>query len=69
MALLSSSSDILAFAATCRSWRAALVSFPSTLSCNVPLSACSHTSIILIVVTAVSTTVFCTTASGSSLIL
>ena len=36
IALLSSSNDIIAFAATCRSWRAAFTSFPSTLSCNVP---------------------------------
>ncbi|XP_021305565.1 uncharacterized protein LOC110431173 [Sorghum bicolor] len=55
MALLSSSSDILA-------------SFPSTLSFS-HLSACIHTSIILIVVTAASSTVFSTTARGSSLIL
>jgi len=36
IALLSSSNDIIAFAATCRSWCTAFASFPSTLNCNVP---------------------------------
>ncbi|CAN6166321.1 unnamed protein product [Urochloa humidicola] len=37
IALISSFSDLLAFSATCRSWRTALSSsFPSTLSSNIP---------------------------------
>ncbi|CAL5045327.1 unnamed protein product [Urochloa decumbens] len=36
IALISSFSDLLAFSVTCRSWRAAFLSFPSTSSFDVP---------------------------------